>query len=181
MKSWKKSVVALLVIGSLSVAGMAFAAPGKGKAAPVGPGGGHHHMRMQPGNGNMPPAPQPWNGPCCCTQKGPMEGQPPMGFGPGTRGPRGGRPGMFAPDMPKEIRAKAVEAAKLRIDLADVLSQRPLDRKRAIELNGQIGKLKQEIRDWRFEQKLNRIEKFGDKPAEGPEEPAESAEPTEEK
>ena len=68
--------------------------------------------------------------------------------------------------MPQEIRAKAVEAAKLRIDLENVLSQKPLNREKAIELNEQIGKLKQEIKAWRFEQKLDRIEEFNKKVAE---------------
>ena len=86
--------------------------------------------------------------------------------GPGpqeARGPRGDKfqkRGMFSPDMPQEIRAKAVEAAKLRIDLEDVLSQKPLNKDKAVELNGQISKLGQEIQAWRFEQKLNRIEEF---------------------
>ena len=68
--------------------------------------------------------------------------------------------------MPQEIRAKVVEAEKLRIDLEDVLSQKPLNKDKAIELNGQISKLRQEVQAWRFEQKLNRIEEFNKKPAE---------------
>ena len=37
---------------------------------------------------------------------------------------------------------------------------------RAIELNGQISKLRQDVRAWRFEQKLDRIEEFNKKVAE---------------
>ena len=68
--------------------------------------------------------------------------------------------------MPQEVRAKAVDAAKLRIDLENVLSQKPLNREKALELNGQISKLRQEIQAWRFEQKLNRIEEWNKKPVE---------------
>ena len=73
---------------------------------------------------------------------------------------------MFAPDMPQEIRAKVVEAEKLHIDLENVLSQKPLNRDKAVELNGQISKLRQEVQAWRFEQRLGRIEEFNKKPAE---------------
>ena len=171
MKSLKKSVIAVLVIGTLSVAGMAFANPGKDKGqAGTEPFGGKCPMRMQQCDGN--------GAPCC--PKGEM-GQSAQGhrhrkkdekgpaFGHGKRGPRKDkfrRP--FSPDMPQEIRAKAVEAAKLRIDLEDVLSQTPLNRDKAIELNGQIGKLKQEIQAWRFGQKLNRIEELAKKTTQQP-------------
>ena len=144
MKSLKKTVIAVLVIGIVSVAGMAMAQPmqGKGQHGPMGPFAGHHSMMGQPWNrDNLPPAPQA--GPeffCPC--------------------------GRFSPDMPQEVRAKAVEAAKLRIDLEDVLSQNPLNREKALELNGKISGLEQEIRAWRFEQKLNRIEEFNKKLAE---------------
>ena len=231
MKSLKKSVITVLVIGTLSVAGMAFAQPhGNGQNSPMGPFGGHHQMMGQRWNSdNLPPAPEMPNGATCFGQKGPMGWQPapfppafgqgfghrggprqergfapafgnpgcqgprmgqfqpcarfapdmPQGFcgqgfghgrgpafGPESRGPRGERFqhfGRFSPDMPQEIRTKAVEAAKLRIDLENVLSQKPLNREKAIELNEQIGKLKQEIKAWRFEQKLDRIEEFNKK------------------
>ena len=189
MKLLKKSVVAVLVIGTLSVAGLAFAGhgDGKGQASPMGPFGGHRQMMGQRWNDdNLPPAPPAGpNNPCRCGMKGPMGRQPvpfqPMygqrfngqgfghrngpafgnpgaceprmgqfqpfarfapnmprpffgqgfergrgpAFGPEARGPREDmfrRRGRFSPDMPQEIRAKAVEAAKLRIDLEDILS-----------------------------------------------------------
>ena len=221
MKSLKKSVIAVLVIGTLSVAGMAFAQHyGNGQNEPMGPCGGPRHMGTQQWDGNnLPSAPQTGPGaPCGCGQRDPMfERQPMWGqnfygigmghqgwgspfgqfrqrgmfaqnmprgfcgqrfgrghgrgpaFGQGMRGPRGGRfqqRGMFAPNMPQDIRNKAIEAAKLRIDLEDVLSQKPLNREKAIELNGKINQLKQEIRAWHFEQRLNRIEEFNTKSAE---------------
>ena len=206
MKSMKKSVIAVLVLGTLSVAGMAFAYHGEGNGQTGGYFGGHHPMMGQQWNGTNP-APQTPNGaPCFCGRNGQMgwqrapfqaapgqcfngqglgqKGGPRQGrgFAPalgeqGGRGPRGeqfqrreagplGQRGMFAPDMPQEIRAKVVEAEKLHIDLENVLSQKPLNKDKAVELNGQISKLRQEVQAWRFEQKLNRIEEFNKKPAE---------------
>ncbi len=92
-------------------------------------------------------------------------------FGAGTalampqRDPRGQRGqqneyrggGRFR-DMPKEIREKAVELAKLRIDLQEALSDQPLNRPKAMEVYGKIQKLQQEIQLWKFEQRLNRLE-----------------------
>ncbi|MCR4818536.1 MAG: hypothetical protein K5841_06225 [Fretibacterium sp.] len=236
MKSLKMSVIAVLVIGTLSLAGTAFASHGRGgrQGWAMGPFGGHHSMRGQQWNGgenpSMPRAGsedprgfgpmeprgprgpmgpmerrmgsfpqmggQGFNGQCFALRGGPAFGnrgwqypcmgnfQPcpgfmpdrfcgfgGMGFGhgrgpafrPEARGPRGEyfpHRGDFSRDMPQEIRAKTVEAAKLRIDLEDVLSRRPLDRKKAVELNSQIDSLRQEIRTWRFQQKLDRIEEF---------------------
>ena len=118
--------------------------------------------QFQPCPRFAPNRPQPFFGQGFGQGRGPA-------FGPEARGPRGDhfhRRGRFSPDMPQEIRAKAVLAAKLRIDLEDVLSQKPLNREKALELNGKISKLKQEIRAWRFEQKLDRIEEFNKKLAE---------------
>ena len=200
MKSLKKSVIAVLVIGTLSVAGMAFAyhGEGNGQTGPSGYFGGRHPMMGQQWNGNNPAPQMPNGAPCFCGRNGQMgwqrapfqpapgQGFKGQGFGQkgglrqgrgfapafgeqGGRGPRGEqfqRRGMFAPDMPQDIRAKVVEAEKLHIDLENVLSQKPLNRDKAIELNGQISKLRQEVQAWRFEQKLNRIEEFNKKAAE---------------
>ncbi len=178
MKSLKKLVIAVLVIGTLSVAGLAFAHPmqGNGYCGPMGPFAGYHHMGQWNGD-NMPPVPWAGSGaPCRCGQNAPMGGQMGghhfngQGFGhrggpafgqQGFRGPRGGQfqqRGKFFTDMPEEIRAKTVEVEKLRIDLDNVLSQKPLNRNKAVELEGQIGKLHQDIRAWRFGQMLDHIE-----------------------
>ena len=77
-----------------------------------------------------------------------------MGRGRGHRGM------MFAPDMPEEIRAKAVEAAKLRIDLEAVFSAKTLDKAKAMELFGKIQQAENEVRTWRFSERLERIEAF---------------------
>ena len=84
----------------------------------------------------------------------------PEGFdGAGCRfGHRGGRLG-FTPDMPEEIRAKAVEAAKLRIDLEAVMSAKPLDKAKAVEIFGKIQQTENEVKMWKFENRLNMMEK----------------------
>ena len=180
MKSLKKSVIAVLVIGTLSVAGTAFAYRGQGHSqnGPAGYFGGHHQMMGQQWNGNnLPPAPPMPNGVvCCCGQSAPMGWQnarfqaaPGQGFGHrggpafGDPGRQFGQRGQFFTEVPQEIRDKEVEAEKLRIDLGNVLSQKPLNREKAVELNGQISKLRQDVWAWRFEQKLDRIEEFNKK------------------
>ena len=84
---------------------------------------------------------------------------------------------IFTPDMPKEIREKAAELAKLRIDLEEAMTSRPLNREKALEVHAKMLTLKQEIETWRFSQRLDRIEerqKKGLSPA--PEEVSPSAE-----
>ena len=82
---------------------------------------------------------------------------------PGHEGMRcgfkgGHREHIFTPDMPKEIRAKAVELAKLRIDLEEAMTSRPLNKEKALEVHAKMQTVKQEISTWRFTQKLERIE-----------------------
>lgn len=69
-----------------------------------------------------------------------------------------GRRQMFTPDMPKEIREKVAELAKLRIDLDEVLTDKTLNREKAFEIHKKMQKLENEINDWRFERRLERIE-----------------------
>lgn len=72
--------------------------------------------------------------------------------GRGRRGP------VFTPDMPQEIRAKVAELAKLRIDLEEAMTARPLNREKALEVHAKMQKLEQEIGAWRFAQRLDRME-----------------------
>ena len=65
----------------------------------------------------------------------------------------------FAPDMPEEIRTKVVEAAKLRIDLEEVLSRRPVDKAKAMEVFAKVQQAENEIETWRFGNMLERMEK----------------------
>ncbi len=81
-----------------------------------------------------------------------------MGNGRGN-GRGYGRLGV-APDMPEELRAKAVEAAKLRIDLEEVCSAKTIDKAKAMELFGKIQQAENEVRTWRFSKRLERMEAF---------------------
>ena len=88
---------------------------------------------------------------------GNFEGHGPRGFEGRCRGPRGMN---FTPDMPKEIREKAVELAKLRVDLEEAMSSEPINKAKALDTYAKMQKLEQEIDAWRFAQKLERIEEF---------------------
>ena len=88
------------------------------------------------------------------------------------RGPEGrfdGRPGSqfearrakgprFTPDMPQEIREKVAELAKLRVDLEEAMTSKPLNKAKALEVHAKILTVKNEIEAWRFAKKLERIE-----------------------
>lgn len=102
-----------------------------------------NQLRNQPqANGKFPP--RRFNGPC-------------SEFGYCG----GGRRGMnFTPDMPAEIREKATELAKLRIDLEEAMSSKPVNKAKALDTFAKIQKVEQEINSWRFAQKLERIEEF---------------------
>ena len=82
---------------------------------------------------------------------------PEFAFGRHCRGSRGMN---FTPDMPKEIREKAAELAKLRIDLEEAMSSDPVNKAKALDTYAKMQKLGQEIEAWRFAQKLERIEEF---------------------
>ena len=74
-------------------------------------------------------------------------------------GCRGGRM-MFTPDMPEEIRAKAVEAAKLRIDLEAALSTKPIDKAKALEIFAKVQQAENEIETWKFSKRIDMMEAF---------------------
>ena len=91
------------------------------------------------------------------------------------------KPVRFSPNMPDEIRTKAADAAKLRIDLDNVMTKKPVDKAKAVEIYNNIAKLESEIRVWRFSHKLDRLEKAAaarnhGKP-DAPQEPAPQPEP----
>lgn len=67
---------------------------------------------------------------------------------------------MFAPDMPEEIRAKAVEAAKLRIDLEAEMSAKTIDKAKAMEIFAKVQKAENEIDTWKFGKRLEMMEAF---------------------
>ena len=81
--------------------------------------------------------------------------------------------GNFTPDMPKEIREKAVELAKLRVDLEEAMTSNPINKSKALETFKKIQLIENEIDTWKFEKRLdfmekmkearkNRIQKFDD-------------------
>ncbi len=74
------------------------------------------------------------------------------------RAPRAKRSRTFTPDMPKEIREKSAELAKLKIDLEEAMTSRPLNKEKALEVHAKMQKVKQEIATWRFTRRLERIE-----------------------
>lgn len=65
---------------------------------------------------------------------------------------------VFTPDMPKEIREKAAELAKLRIDLEEAMTSRPINKEKALEVHAKMQTVKNEIETWRFTKRLERIE-----------------------
>ena len=74
---------------------------------------------------------------------------------------RFGRWGMnFTPDMPKEIREKAAELAKLRVDLEEAMSSEPVNKAKALDTYAKMQKIEQEIKIWRCSHKLEHIEEF---------------------
>ena len=70
------------------------------------------------------------------------------------------RPVKFSPDMPDEIRTKKADAAKLRIDLDNIMTKKPLDKAKALEVYKKLAELETEVRVWRFSNKLDRLEKL---------------------
>ncbi|MBQ7221702.1 MAG: hypothetical protein IJS28_12070 [Synergistaceae bacterium] len=169
----KKVLAVAAVIAVVCVAGSALAQPRareQGRRLPPPP----QAVQGQPGQpapqaGSMPNPrmnPQFSGEPCYCgrgrgNDRGGNFG--PQGM-PGDFGGRGRKGGfgrmMFAPDMPEDIKAKAVEVAKLRIDLDAALSQKPIDKAKALEVFTQIQKAEQEIEAWKFGKRIEQIEAF---------------------
>lgn len=73
---------------------------------------------------------------------------------------RGHRGPTFTPDMPKEIREKATELAKLRVDLEEAMTSSPLNKEKALEVHAKMQKAEQEVEAWRFAKRLERIEEM---------------------
>ena len=71
-----------------------------------------------------------------------------------------GKRSMFTPDMPKEIREKVAEYEKLKIDMKEILFDKNIDKGKALEIHKKMQKLENEIGDWKFEKRLERIEDF---------------------
>ena len=133
----KKVIALVAVIAVVCVAGAAFAQ-------------GQQKPRIDP-KPQAQFAPRDNFAPCSCGKDGSRPGD----F---RRDDPHGRPD-FTPDMPKEIRAKAVELAKLRIDLEEALTSRPVNKMKALDVNAKILELEKQIEAWRFAQRLDAMEK----------------------
>ena len=132
----KKVIAVFAVVAVVFTAGTALAQQ-KNNRMPVMPG--QHIDQRQPQQ--MPPQPgtRHQRRSCCAPQK--------MGRGFG-----------LAPDMPQDIREKATELAKLRIDLHEALTSKPINKAKALDVHAQMQKLENELDSWRFTQKIEHIE-----------------------
>ena len=152
----KKILAVVAVLCVVCVAGSAFAQQeGQPKK--------RLDQRMMPRFAQSMPAQQPGQfRPCRCGEArgAEFDGRGPRGAEFDGRGPREHRGLQFAPDMPEEIKAKVVEAAKLHIDLDAALSAKPIDKAKALEVFGQLQKTEQEIEAWKFAKKIEMIEAF---------------------
>ncbi len=67
--------------------------------------------------------------------------------------------GLFLiPGMTPEIKAKAVELAKLKIDLEAAFTDKPLDKNKLMNIYKAMSAIEQEINIWKFERHLDKIE-----------------------
>lgn len=146
----KKVLAVLLTVCVVFVAGAAFAQQGRNNNCTQefrGPKFNRQNFNGQRGNFQNSPA----NFEGCSPDFGPRNGNGRMG-------------GMnFTPDMPKEIREKAADLAKLRIDLEEALSSRPVNKAKALDVHSKMQKIQNEIDTWRFQKRLERIEEFQEK------------------
>ena len=86
---------------------------------------------------------------------------PPAPFEGGRGRKCGGHRGMmFAPDMPEEVKAKVVEAEKLKVDLRALMSEKTIDKAKALEVFGKLKAAEQEVELWKFSKRLEAIEAF---------------------
>ena len=157
----KKVIIALLVLGSVGLAGAALARGHCGQGRAVAP----YCPPAQEGRWGQGPAVGPgcgWQGArpdaCWGRQDGPCFGAAPDGWcgGPARWGRNGGWGRIM--DLPQELQEKARTLEKLRIDLDYALASTPIDRTKALELYGQIQKLRDEIQTAAFTWRMDRIE-----------------------
>ena len=142
-----KKVLALALALAVCIAGTSIAAPRKSPARQPAPAGMNQEM---PPRMNQP-------APARMERMNPDAQNTPRNEAPcPPKARRGSR--MFTPDMPKEIREKSAELAKLRIDLEEAMTSRPINKEKALDVHAKMQKVKQEIETWRFTQRLERIE-----------------------
>ena len=142
----KKIALVLLVIVFVSIAGTAMAR-----------GGRHGAWKMPGEQRGMREGYYGWqhDGERHGNRGGWGEGK----FGYERRGGWHGMRGRWS-DVPEEIRAKMTELDKLRIDMRAALYPGSVDRTKATEIFNKMTVLQQELRTWRFERRLDELEKW---------------------
>ena len=133
----KKVLAVISVVCVMCAASSAIASPSKND----------RHRPMQPQVPGIEQR-QDFRGP-----EGRFDGRPRPPFE--ARRAKGSR---FTPDMPQEIREKVAELAKLRVDLEEAMTSKPLNKAKALEVHAKILAVKNEVEAWRFAKKLERIE-----------------------
>lgn len=156
----KKAIITLLVLGSVGLVGAALAKGHCGQGRAVAP----YYPPVQEGRWGQGPAAGPgcgWPGmrpdACWGRQGGPCFGAAADGWCRGRNGGWDARRGRVM-DLPQELQEKARTLEKLRIDLDYALASTPIDRTKALELYGQIQKLRNEIQTAAFTKRMDLIE-----------------------
>lgn len=156
----KKAIITLLVLGSVGLAGAALAKGHCGQGRAVAP----YCPQVQEGRWGQGLAAGPgcgWPGmrpdACWGRQDGPCFGAATDGWCRGRNGGWDARRGRVM-DLPQELQEKAKTLEKLRIDLDYALASTPIDRTKALELYGQIQKLRDEIQTAAFTKRMDLIE-----------------------
>ena len=170
MKTMNGTIAAVVCAAVLLTAGSALAWGGRGGKAMVGQQGMMNQQnaqtQFQQGQRMMNPG-----------MAGPMGNRQMMGrrgnFGNncpagsrqmmGRRGNFGnsGRMGMWASvEIPQEIKDKQTEMAKLSLEMRNEMGKKPIDRTKIEDLYKKRVELRNELSGWRFQQKLNMIEKL---------------------
>jgi hypothetical protein len=174
MKRMNGTIAAVVCAAVLLTAGSALAWGGRGGKATGGQQGMMNQQnaqtQFQPGQRMMNPGMNP-------RMAGPMANRQMMGrrgnFGnncpAGSRQMMGrmgnfansGRMGMWASvEIPQEIKDKQTEMGKLSLEMRNEMGKKPIDRTKIEELYKKRVELRNELSGWRFQQKLNMIEKL---------------------
>jgi len=168
MKKVNGKIFATVLVVVLLTAGSAFAWGGRDNKnfGPRSQAGGQQWEQNASGRGMM----NNMNSPRMSGRKsfgqmhgrsgGSRMGNRQMGSRRGSFG-NNGRMGMWASvEIPQEIKDKQAEMGKLSIDMRNEMGKKPIDRSKIEELYKKRVELKNELSGWRFQQKLNMIEKL---------------------
>ena len=172
MKKMNGTIAAIVCAAVLLTAGSALAWGGRGGNAMGGQQGMMNRQNAQswcqaaPGQGMMNPGMAgPMGNRQMMGRRGNYENNCPAGsqqmMGRMGNFANGGRMGMWASvEIPQEIRDKQTEMAKLSLEMRNEMGKKPIDRTKIEELYKKRVELRNELSGWRFQQKLNLIEKL---------------------